>query len=102
MLWYTESSSEGEKSNYKRKSKLRLQQPQRFKTEISTPPKELISKYGYFSGYEINIDKTDTMDVNGNILLPIKRSSGFKWPTGGIEYLGIPRSFLRLILIILK
>lgn len=58
---------------------------------ISSIPrlKEMISIYGYFSGYKINVDKTEAMDVNSNIPLEVKQQSSFKWPREGIKYLGI-------------
>uniref|UniRef100_A0A3B5QZS0 Reverse transcriptase domain-containing protein n=1 Tax=Xiphophorus maculatus TaxID=8083 RepID=A0A3B5QZS0_XIPMA len=51
--------------------------------------KELISQYGFYSGYKINIEKTEAMDVNGTISDFIKVQSGCKWPKNGIKYLGI-------------
>lgn len=51
--------------------------------------KGIISVYGFFSGYKINVDKTEAMDVNNNIPLDVKQQSGFKWPREGIKYLGI-------------
>uniref|UniRef100_A0A3Q3G6H4 Reverse transcriptase domain-containing protein n=1 Tax=Kryptolebias marmoratus TaxID=37003 RepID=A0A3Q3G6H4_KRYMA len=51
--------------------------------------KELISQYGFYSGYKINIEKTEAMDVNGTISDITKVQSGFKWPKSGIKYLGI-------------
>uniref|UniRef100_A0A3Q2Q0Q0 Reverse transcriptase domain-containing protein n=1 Tax=Fundulus heteroclitus TaxID=8078 RepID=A0A3Q2Q0Q0_FUNHE len=51
--------------------------------------KEMISAYGYFSGYKINVEKTEAMDVNSNIPLGVKQQSGFRWAREGIKYLGI-------------
>lgn len=51
--------------------------------------KDLILRYGYFSGYKINVDKTMAMDIGGKISDTIKLQSGFKWPIDGIKYLGI-------------
>uniref|UniRef100_A0A3Q2PLN4 Reverse transcriptase domain-containing protein n=1 Tax=Fundulus heteroclitus TaxID=8078 RepID=A0A3Q2PLN4_FUNHE len=51
--------------------------------------KKLIFQYGFYSGYKINIDKTEAMDVNDTIPDSIKIQSGFKWPKNGIKYLGI-------------
>lgn len=58
---------------------------------ISTIPylKELISRYGYYSGYKVNVDKTEAMDVNSLVSENVKLQSGFKWPREGIKYLGI-------------
>uniref|UniRef100_A0A8C8E244 Reverse transcriptase domain-containing protein n=1 Tax=Oryzias sinensis TaxID=183150 RepID=A0A8C8E244_9TELE len=50
--------------------------------------KRRISEYGYFSGYKINVDKTEAMDLNSNIPLEVKQQSGFRWPREGIKYLG--------------
>lgn len=51
--------------------------------------KDLISTFGFLSGYKINIDKTIAMDINGSISHTVKLQSGFKWPKDGIRYLGI-------------
>uniref|UniRef100_A0A3P8SZA0 Reverse transcriptase domain-containing protein n=1 Tax=Amphiprion percula TaxID=161767 RepID=A0A3P8SZA0_AMPPE len=51
--------------------------------------KDLISTYGFFSGYKVNVDKTIAMDISGNISQSVKLQSGFKWPKNGIRYLGI-------------
>uniref|UniRef100_A0A3Q1CI10 Reverse transcriptase domain-containing protein n=1 Tax=Amphiprion ocellaris TaxID=80972 RepID=A0A3Q1CI10_AMPOC len=51
--------------------------------------KDLISTYGFFSGYKVNVDKTIAMDISGNISQSVKLQSGFKWPKIGIRYLGI-------------
>lgn len=56
----------------------------------SIPPlKDLISKFGYFSGYKVNLDKTMAMDIGCGILETIKLQSGFSWPKDGIKNLGI-------------
>lgn len=51
--------------------------------------KDLISTYGYFSGYKINVDKTMAMSIGRRIPQAVKVQSGFKWPKDGIKYLGI-------------
>ncbi len=51
--------------------------------------KKTIDKFGYYSGYTINIDKTEAMDISCRISQLVKSQSGFKWPKGGIKYLGI-------------
>lgn len=51
--------------------------------------KELISTYGFLSGYKVNVDKTIAMDINGNIPNSVKIQSGFQWTNDGIRYLGI-------------
>lgn len=51
--------------------------------------KNLISTYGYFSGYKVNVDKTMAMAIGGRIPQSIRLESGFKWPEDGIRYLGI-------------
>ena len=51
--------------------------------------KELINKCGYYSGYKVNADKTEAMDINTRSPQCIKSQSGFKWPAQGIKYLGI-------------
>uniref|UniRef100_A0A667ZG50 Reverse transcriptase domain-containing protein n=1 Tax=Myripristis murdjan TaxID=586833 RepID=A0A667ZG50_9TELE len=51
--------------------------------------KELISRYGYYSGYKVNVDKTEAMDVNSLVSESVKLQSGFKWPKEDIKYLGI-------------
>lgn len=58
---------------------------------VSSIPKlkEMISVYGYISGYKINVDKTEAMDVNSNIPLEVKQQSSFRWSKEGIKYLGI-------------
>ena len=35
------------------------------------------------------MDKTEPMDVNGQILISVKLNSGFKWTRNGFNYLGI-------------
>ncbi len=64
---------------------------------VTTIPylKNLISTYGYFSGYKINVDKTMAMDIGAKIP---NSESGFKWPTDGFKYLGthIPTSLNKL------
>ena len=61
-----------------------------FREPISTIHyKELISRYGYYSGYKVNVDKTEAMDVNSLVSENVKLQSGFKWPREGIKYLGI-------------
>jgi len=51
--------------------------------------KDIISTFGYFSGYKVNIDKTMAMDIGNTISQTVKAQSGFKWPKDGIKYLGI-------------
>ncbi len=51
--------------------------------------KELISRYGYYSGYKVNVDKTGAMDVNDLVSETVKLQIGFRWPKEGIKYLGI-------------
>ena len=51
--------------------------------------KDIISTFGYFSGYKVNIDKTMPMDIGNTIFQTVKAQSGFKWPKDGIKYLGI-------------
>ena len=51
--------------------------------------KDLISVYGYFLGYKVNVDKTMAMDISGGISQSVKLQSGFRWPKDGIKYLGI-------------
>lgn len=51
--------------------------------------KQLILKYGFLSGYKVNMDKTLAMDICDNIPQIVKDTSGFKWPKDGIKYLGI-------------
>lgn len=51
--------------------------------------KNLISTYGFFSGYKVNVDKTTAIDISGNIAQSVKLQSGFKWPKDGFRYLGI-------------
>ena len=41
--------------------------------------KDLLSQYGYYSGYKVYLDKTEAMDVNGQISISVKLNSGFKW-----------------------
>lgn len=58
--------------------------------ETSIPPlKDLISKFGYFSGYKVNVDKTMAMDIGCGISETIKLQNGFSWPKDAIKYLGI-------------
>lgn len=45
--------------------------------------KDLISTYGYFSGYKVNVEKTMSISQT------VKLQSGFKLPKDGIKYLGI-------------
>lgn len=49
--------------------------------------KNLISNYGYFSGYNVNINKTLAMDIGGHISQTFKDMCGFRWPKDGIKYL---------------
>lgn len=51
--------------------------------------KGIISNYGYYSGYKINIDKTMALDISGKIPQTVKIQSEFRWPEDGIKYLGI-------------
>ena len=51
--------------------------------------KSLISEFGYYSGYKINVDKTVAMDISGKIPQTVKTQSGFKWTMDGFKYLGI-------------
>ena len=48
-----------------------------------------IKTYGHYSGYKVNIDKTEAMDVGGLIPQQIRSRFSFKWPRTGIKYLGI-------------
>ena len=58
---------------------------------ITTIPhlKNITDKFGFYSGYTINIDKTEAMDISCKISQSVKSQSGFKWPKNGIKYLGI-------------
>lgn len=47
--------------------------------------KELICRYGYYSGYKVNVDKTEAIDVNSLVPESVKLQSGFKWPREGIK-----------------
>ena len=51
--------------------------------------KRQISKFGFYSGYKVNVEKTMAMDINGTIQHSVKLQSGLKWPMEGIKYLGI-------------
>lgn len=51
--------------------------------------KELISKFGHYSGYKVNVEKTEAMEISGGIPEGTKLQSGFKWSKDGIKYLGI-------------
>lgn len=51
--------------------------------------KDLLLQYGYYSGYKVNMDKNEAMDVNGQIPISVKLNSGFKWTRDGLKYLGI-------------
>ena len=51
--------------------------------------KSIISIYGYYSGYKVNVDKTMALDINGTIPQTVKTQSEFRWPDSGIKYLGI-------------
>ena len=47
-----------------------------FLTEpVTTIPclKDLLSQYGYYSGYKVNMDKSEAMDVNGQISISVKQ-----------------------------
>ena len=50
---------------------------------------DMIKTYGRYSGYKINIDKTEAMDIGGRIPQQTKSLFSFKWPSNGIKYLGI-------------
>ena len=50
---------------------------------------DTIKTYGRYSGYKVNIDKTEAMDIGGTISQQTKSLFSFKWPRNGIKYLGI-------------
>lgn len=60
--------------------------------------KDFILRYGYFSGYKINVDKTMAKVIGGKVSDTIKLESRFKWLIDGIKYLGthIPPSLEKL------
>lgn len=47
--------------------------------------KRLISQFGSYSGYKINVDKTVAMDINGRIPQSLKLQCGFRWPKEGLK-----------------
>lgn len=51
--------------------------------------KEIISEFGFYSGYKVNLDKTEAMSREGKVSQQFIDGSGFKWPKDGIKYLAI-------------
>uniref|UniRef100_A0A3B3QX57 Reverse transcriptase domain-containing protein n=1 Tax=Paramormyrops kingsleyae TaxID=1676925 RepID=A0A3B3QX57_9TELE len=50
---------------------------------------DTVKLFGYYSGYKINVNKTEAMDINRLIPYQYKDKSDFHWPAEGIKYLGI-------------
>ncbi len=51
--------------------------------------KEIISEFGHYSGYKVNLDKTEAVSIGCKIPQQILSEGGCKWPKEGIRYLGI-------------
>jgi hypothetical protein len=44
---------------------------------------------GYYSGYKINVTKTEALPMNNLVAPQMKSAFSFRWPREGIRYLGI-------------
>ncbi len=62
---------------------------------ISDPAKSVpklmqcLERFGFYSGYKINMSKTEALPMTNLISTQLKTSSLFRWPREGIWYLGI-------------
>lgn len=48
-----------------------------------------VKVFGYSSGYKVNVNKTEALDINHCIPTVIKNATDFHWPAEGVKYLGI-------------